>query len=117
MLARVTGLGVMIVLACAAAAFAGPTALNGGAGVHPAGLREAAPHQWQPMQSFERMPVPLTRHRERSTLYALAQAPRYRTVCPAVLAYGESAALVDPSSLGNCRDFFASLNHMVWGAF
>lgn len=116
MLARVTGSGVMIVLACVSAAFAAPTTLNGASGfVHPAGLREATLNRWQPIQPFERMPV--TKHPKRSEFYPLAQAPRYRTVCPAVLQYGESAALVDPGSLGNCRDFFASLNQSVWSAF
>jgi hypothetical protein len=110
MLARVAGLAVTIVLACAAVAFAAPTTLNGASGfVRPTGLHERTLNHWQPMiRPFERMPV--TKHPKPSEFYPLPQAPRYRTVCPAVLQYGESAALVDPSSLGNCRDFFASLN-------
>jgi hypothetical protein len=115
-LSRVAGCAATIVLACGATAFAAPTTFNGASSfVHAAGLRQPTPYNWQPMQPFERMPV--TRHRKPSASYPLAQAPRYRTVCPTVLQYGESAGLVDPSSLGNCRDFFSSLNQMVWGAF
>ncbi|MGB6600196.1 MAG: hypothetical protein WBE77_03825 [Candidatus Cybelea sp.] len=78
-------MAVTIVLACAAVAFAAPTTLDGASGfVRPTGLHEPTLNHWQPMiRPFERMPV--TKHPKPSEFSRLAQAPRYRTVCPAVL--------------------------------